>query len=226
MRVTDSCQPLRVDCLAFPETLAAELRPLAAAAAANLDLQQHLSALILCPDDLPGQDEAWFHLSPAPAGADILPELFFYCHGAVFGKPEPARSTVIPPPESWDGWHTAAPTDLLANDAFSPQRSEVFLHHNLLLARDVMSSEVVPATIPTALSEAFQAIWAVTVDGRLSRRGLPGYTLAERRGVFSRLFSTAGVLLPDHWQLFQSLWDGASAGQRDVLDLVRRLPRL
>ena len=35
-------------------------------------------------------------------------------------------------------------------------------------------------------AEAFTACWAVTVDGRLARAGLPGFDLPERRRRFSR----------------------------------------
>ena len=54
--------------------------------------------------------------------------------------------------------------------------------------------------------------------------GQAGYPLTERRGHFSRLFSTVGVLLPDHWQIFQSLWDGGLPGWREVLAVTDRLP--
>jgi hypothetical protein len=66
----------------------------------------------------------------------------------------------------------------------------------------------------------------VTVDGRLQRAGLPGYDQALRRRRFSRLFSSTGVLLPGHWQIFESLWAGALGGQAEVLEATRRLPRL
>ena len=65
-----------------------------------------------------------------------------------------------------------------------------------------------------------------TVDGRLERSALPGYDQARRRGRFSRLFSSAGILMPGHWQIFQSLWDGGLAGAGEVLAAVRQLPRL
>jgi hypothetical protein len=100
------------------------------------------------------------------------------------------------------------------------------LHHQLLWAGDVLRGELRATDVPTSLVEGFAAAWAVTVDGRLARLDLPGYGLVDRRGRFSRLFSTAGVLMPDHWASFQELWDGLVARPRDVVGLVRRLPRL
>lgn len=32
--------------------------------------------------------------------------------------------------------------------------------------------------------------------------------------------------MPHHWQIFQALWDGALDTQKDVLAVVRQLPRL
>ena len=48
----------------------------------------------------------------------------------------------------------------------------------------------------------------------------------QRRAQFSRLFSSATVLMPHHWQIFQSLWEGGLEGQREVLAAVRQLPQL
>jgi hypothetical protein len=32
--------------------------------------------------------------------------------------------------------------------------------------------------------------------------------------------------MPEHWTIFQEIWDGVAPGQRDVARLARRLPRL
>jgi hypothetical protein len=95
-----------------------------------------------------------------------------------------------------------------------------------LTARDLTRGEVVGRNLPATLAEAFSEAWAVGVDGRLVRRGLPGFPLAERRASFARVFSPGGILLPDHWQVFQSLWDGAISNQKDVVGVLKWLPRL
>ena len=95
-----------------------------------------------------------------------------------------------------------------------------------MLAQDLVRDSVSLSSIPVGQIEAFEAAWEVGVDGRLARAGLPGFSLAERRGIFSSLFSSAGVLMPDHWQIFQSLWDGGLTSGRDVLAVIRQLPRL
>ena len=212
-----------VGCRQLPAALAERVVPLLEAAVINLDLQRDLAAVSVCGDDLPGQDDVWLQVTPSDVGERGL---VVYCHPAVFLERAPANSTLLPPPESWDRWETAVPEEDFAAESFSIGRTDDFLHHSLLLARDLLRGDLVTELIPAALGEAFQAAWSVGLDGRLQRAHLPGYDLAERRGRFSRLFSTAGVLLPDHWQLFQALWDGAVSGQSATLDLVRRLPRL
>jgi len=109
---------------------------------------------------------------------------------------------------------------------FSLERTDFFLNHHFLTVADLCGDSLTGDEIPVHLAEAFDAAWAVSVDGRLERLHLPGYPMAERRGHFSRLFSSAGILLPEHWHIFQSLWDGAVAGQTAILGVTRLLPRL
>lgn len=205
--------------------LAADLVPLAQAAGRALDLGEDFSGIRIYGDDLPGDGDAWYRLE-AGAGPDDLPVLGLFCHGNCFDPSARPRDAVQPIPEVWEQSPAPREVSVGAAEGFSPDRAAVYLHHHLLTARDVVRGEVTGRNLPAALAEAFAEAWAVHVDGRLARHGLPGYPLDERRGRFARIFSLAGILLPDHWQVFQSLWDGALPSQRDVLEVVRRLPGL
>jgi hypothetical protein len=214
---------LAVDCVGLDRSLAETLAPLAESAGLALGLTADFSGLRIYGDDLPGDDTAWFGLEPGPAG---LPVLDLFCHASSFLAEVRPRDAVRPRPQVWEQF--PAPVDEACGlpPTFSAERAAVFLHHQLLTARDVVRGEVVGRNLPAAVAEAFAEAWAVHVDGRLARRGLPGYPLAERRGRFARIFSLAGILLPDHWQVFQALWEGALADQQDVLAVVKRLPGL
>ena len=138
----------------------------------------------------------------------------------------PLKSTVYPPQEIWKQVPAPVAEPFLDPAEFSPERTDVFLHHHLLTVADLWGGKVAVHDVPDHLAEAFGAAWAVAVDGRLNRLQLPGYPMPERRSRFSRLFSVAGILLPDHWQIFQALWDGGLVDQRAILGVARQLPRL
>jgi len=216
---------LQVTCMGMAADLAASLTPQAEAAGKALDLVHDVSGIQICGDDLPGQDSAWYRLQPG-AALDDLPVLVLFCHGTCFGRGEWRNDSINPPPAVWELSPPPAGEPGDAGTVFSAERSSIFLYHHLLTARDLVRRAVVGRDLPVGLIEAFSEAWAVYVDGRLARWGLPGYPLAERRGRFAEVFSPAGILLPDHWQVFQSLWDGALPNQKDILDVVKRLPGL
>jgi len=201
------------------------LAPLAEAAAKALDMVRDISGILICGDDMSGDGEPWYRLQPG-SGEDELPVLVLFCHGGSFGRQDQVGDSLNPPPAVWE----LSPAPELDPEEeemeFSAERSAIFLHHHLLTARDLVRGDVVGRNLPAGLTEAFTESWAVCVDGRLARKGLPGFPLAERRGRFAKVFSPAGILLPDHWQVFESLWDGALSGQQEVLDVVKRLPGL
>jgi len=203
--------------------LAESIAPQLRLAVAALDLGSLLTGVTVCADDLPGSDDAWLRFSRR--GGDLL-RLLLYCRAESFCQMTPDSAATFPPREVWE--QAAAPSDQipLGSEDFSRERSDAFLHHHLLLGRDLLRGELEPASVPVGQLEAFSASWATVVDGRLGRAGLPGYSLTERRARFSRLFSAAGVLMPDHWQIFQALWDGALSTQKDVVGVLRQLPRL
>lgn len=194
-------------------------------ALATLDLETAFGTIRISADDLPGDDDAWYGMRPAASGAPA-PSLTITCHRDVFCRRRPLETTVSPPPAVWDQV-AAPPADAVLDPTeISAARIAAFLYHHLLTISDMRREDLVGAAVPKHLVEAFAAAWAVGVDGRLERRRLPGYPMAERRGRFSRLFSSAGILMPEHWQIFQSLWDGALTGQKDILGVARQLPRL
>lgn len=217
--------PLQVSVTSLAENLAAALTPLIVSAGQSLDLDRDVSGIRISADDLPGGGGVWYHLQPGPR-PDGLPVLVLYCGGECFGPRKRASDSVVPPREIWEQFPVPGPGGEGVPAEFSAERSDIFLHHQLLTARDLARGEVVGRNIPAGLAEAFAEAWAVGVDGRLARMGLPGYPLAERRAGFARVFSPAGILLPDHWQVFQSLWDGAISDQKDVLGVLKWLPGL
>ncbi len=201
------------------------IQPRVAAALADLQLGELFGTVCLCADDLSGDDNAWYRIIPGRADRPG-PFLEITCHIEAFCEHRPLKTTTYPPQAVWEQME-APRTESLPNEGdFSQERTDFFLNHHLLTISDLGSDRLAAEEIPPHLAEAFGAAWAVTVDGRLERRHLSGYPMAERRGRFSRLFSSAGILLPEHWQIFQSLWDGAVEGQTAVLGVTRLLPRL
>jgi hypothetical protein len=217
--------PLPVSCTGLPEALATSLLPLAESAGRDLELGHDFSALAICADALPGDEGAWYRLQPA-ASPDQLPVLCLFCHKDCFGPGQRGRESVMPAREIWEQSPAPAAGSADPEGNFDQARSESFLYHHLLTARDLVRGVVNRRNLPAGLAEAFSEAWAVCVDGRLARMSLPGYPLAERRARFARVFSPAGILIPDHWQVFQSLWDGALADQKEVLAVLKWLPGL
>ncbi|MFH2052399.1 MAG: hypothetical protein ABIK96_08025 [bacterium] len=209
--------------LGFDPALADLVSPFVSEALAGLDLEDDLARLTLGGDDLPGDDAAWCRLGRlgrTGVGVEI------FCSPQVFLRLRSATSTVFPGTPVWEH-RPAPPADEVFSPAdFSESRTRAFLHHHLLVARDLLRGELDPEVVPPAFGEAFTSAWDVVVDGRLERAGLPGYALTDRRGAFSRLFSAAGVLMPDHWGVFHSLWEGGLTTQGEVTEAIRFLPRL
>ncbi len=212
-----------LSCQGGPSALDSLLEDILGQAASDLDLAQDFSGVIITADDFQGDGAAWFNFGPGLA-SDTRPILQLFCHHANFCRPGRQTRTILPEREIWE--QTWSPTDEATFEPreFSATRSGQFLNHNLLTARDIVRGDLARAGIGADRVEAFSALWAVTVDGRLERDGLQGYDLTTRRGLFSRHFSTAGILLPDHWQIYQALWDGGLAGWREVLAVTDRMP--
>jgi hypothetical protein len=225
----------QVSCVGLDQALGDLVADRARAALAALAMGDDLARLVICADDLAAGgplaagpavtgDEAWYGRVAGDTGPGRA--LTLYCPPAVFLAARAEGEPPGPPAAVWErtGGRAEAPPPTAAD--FARGRSDVFLHHHLLTVRDLLRRDLAPRLVPGSLAEAFTAAWAITVDGRLERAGLPGHPLDERRRRFSRLFSQAGILMPVHWQVFQELWDGPAPAQREVLRQVRRLPRL
>jgi len=217
-------QPPPCHCIACGRELEALLLPRIATAVRDVDLATDIAAVTVCCDDLPGGDDGWLRLDP-PRPPASLPSLTIFCAPRVFVERHPG-GPVSPAPPVWEPAPAPRSEEVFDPDRFSPGETNAFLHHQLAFAADLLHGRLLPDLVPVAQAEALAAAWDVVIDGRLQRLGLPGYDQARRRARFSRLFSSAGVLLPGHWQIFQSLWDGGLVTQADVLGAVRHLPRL
>ena len=213
---------LMFTCRACPTDLAEVLLPMLGTAARNLELEDSLEEIVLCVDDLQDDDAGWLRMDPGSGSK--RPRLTLYCGRTALTAPTPGG---VPAGEETYVWDLSVPeageVDVASLDAATAM---AFLHHQLLLARDLLRCILSPAEVPAGLAETFAAAWDVSLDGRLAREGLPGYALEVRRARFSCLFSSASVLMPHHWQIFQSLWEGGLAVQTDVMAAIRQLPRL
>ena len=158
---------------------------------ANLELSRYFARIHLWADESPAEESPWFSFAPVQGEDGDRRELTLFCSSRSFA---PVRN--LQGPESAAGrcgklmkgaW---LPDNELHRD-FDLDQGAKFLHHNLLLARDLVSGEGQLDRVPRELVEGYQAAWEVVIDGRLARLSLPGYSLAERRARFSRLFSSA-----------------------------------
>lgn len=217
---------MRVDWLPGDHPLAPALRPLAETAAARLGLGRYLASLTLWLDDLTADERIWVTAvpaaDPAPGG---LSGLALWFHPDHFLRD---RAAGVDDGRGLQAWELRAGTVAAACDPadFSSRKAERILYHQFLMVRDLRDGTVAPAAVPAERAEAFQEAWAVTLDGRLKRAILPGYSLAERRRRFFRVFSAGGVLLPQHWQIFHALWEWEAPEQARLLEMLARLPSL
>ncbi len=198
--------------------LAELLLPVAATAVDRLDLEPRLGRLELIPDAMSADDRCWLRLN-----GDAL-TLWFHPDQVLCDRP--GHGTARPEPRDWEMAPAPRREADLPVDDFSSPNAHRFLYQQLLLIRDVLTGDLHPEQVPPSLLEAFQEAWLVTVDGRLQREGLPHLSAAERRMRFLRLFSPAGVLTPNHWAIFNDLWEGSLVDEAAVLSRVRLLPPL
>ena len=203
--------------------LAELLRPVARSAVERLDLADRLDQLSLVPDAMTADDRGWLRLVRS---ADGRHSLTLWFHPDQIQQDRPGHGAARPASLDW----TLAPAprleEPLAVEEFSLPNAQRFLFQQLLLVQDILDERLHTDAIPPSLVEAFQEAWLVTVDGRLQREGLPHLSAGERRMRFLRLFSPAGVLTPNHWSIFNKLWEGAVAEESAVLAKVRLLPPL
>ncbi len=215
----------RVRVAGVADPLAGSIAEAAGRALAAVGRNLPIPRVMICVDDLAGIEEIpWYgNLDPEEPDREAL---VLYCSLDVFLEPLPRSETLVGGMEIWEQAPLPKVEGVDLQTRFSVPAADRFLHHHFVFADDWFNGAVDAARIPRAAQAAFQAAWSVTVDGRLARLGLPGYPLVSRRGMFSRLFAGSGILLPDHWRIFRSLWDGDISTQDEVLEAVQRLPRL
>jgi hypothetical protein len=218
---------MEVVCLPPASPLGSVLAEAAGTAGRRLGLPAYLSRLELCLDDLAADERIWLTFGRAGGGAERAAgrRVTLYLHPAHLLKDRPPV-TLLPGAvwEMHEGEAGETVGDPIAE--LSRPKLERFLYHQLLALRDLCDGTVGPAALPRPLTHAFQEVWAVTVDGRLRRERLPGFSAAERRRRFSRVFGRGGVLLPEHWAVFHVLWELEPVVQERLLELLRRLPPL
>ncbi len=196
------------------------------AVTANLELSRYFARIHLWADESPAEESPWFSFAPVQGEDGDRRELTLFCSSRSFAPVRSLQGPEAAARQVWEAREGAWLPDNGQHRDFDLDQGAKFLHHNLLLARDLVSGEGQLDRVPRELVEGYQAAWEVVIDGRLARLSLPGYSLAERRARFSRLFSSAGVLLPDHWQVFQSLWEGGLSTGGEVRAVLRQLPQL
>lgn len=229
---------MRIDWLPAEHPLAPTLHDLAEDAARRLELARHLEGLTLCLDDLAEDERVWISFAAPPRDRNALPAAAghgqaaprphrcatIYCHPGDFCKDRALTASPLAAAMPWQ--LGAAPPQLMETAAdVSARKAERFFYHQFLLLRDLCDGTVTPGAVPPELAEAFQEAWSVTLDGRLRRALLPGYSQAERRRRFFRVFSAGGILLPQHWQIFHMLWEWERLEQDRLQEILRRLPQ-
>ncbi|MBC8425569.1 hypothetical protein H8E07_15755 [bacterium] len=194
------------------------LLPLMRSVAAHHELDTMLPEITLVIDDLAADERSWLSLRD---GAGLT----LYCHEDLFLRDSAASLAMRPPSLPWE---LGEKRDALPESSalFSTRKTERYLHHQFLAVRDLLAGVVRPGDVSGGLAEAYQEAWAVTVDGRLRRGALPGHPVAERRRRFFRTFSATGMLLPQHWDIFHTLWDCNHPNHEQLLELAAALPGL
>lgn len=198
----------------FPR--AAEIIQLTAEVAVQLPLDALARRITLAFDAPEFEGSGYWHLEHQAAGG---------LHATLYGGP---FDVLTPEPRS-PSRDAGSAVDRLGE--IPPQHVdrmllERWIHRNLLQLDDALRGRVEPGAVPKDRAVGFQACWDVWTDGRLRSWRRPGVSLAERRRAFFRTFSTGGLLLPRHWDVFHRLWEGGYAGHRGLLDAVERLPRV
>jgi hypothetical protein len=194
------------------------LLPLVRTAAAQHELSHWLAGVTLAVDDVAADERSWLSIR----GRETLS---LYCHEDLFLRDSAASLTMGPASLPWELGERRDP-EREASARFSARKAERYLHHQFLAVKDILTGVVRPGEVPRRLAESYQEAWAVTVDGRLRRAAMPGHPVAERRRRFFRTFSATGMLLPQHWDIFHTLWDCNKPTHELLLELSDALPGL
>jgi len=218
---------VQILCLPAEHDLCQPLLELATNAVTRLHLDAQLARLVFCLDDITHDDWVWFNFGlSAAAPQQPRRTLTIYLHPDHLLRDRPAPTPLLLSHHIWE--KRLEPEELPPEQderLFRP-KVERFLYHQLLAVSDLCYGRLDPGNIPADLAEAVQELWAISIDGRLRQQRLPGYSAAERRLRFSRVFARGGILLPVYWDLFHQLWEEAELDQALLVKLARRLPRL
>ena len=194
------------------------LIPLVRAVSAQHELTLRLTEINLIVDDVAADERSWLGLRDRSV-------LNLYCHEDLFLRDSAASLTMGPASLPWElGERRDPERETLA--PFSVRKTERYLHHQFLAVKDILTGVIRPEAVPRRLAESYQEAWAVTVDGRLRRAAMPGHPVAERRRRFFRTFSATGMLLPQHWDIFHTLWECNHPTHELLLELAETLPGL
>ena len=204
---------LRVEPVDFPAVPL--LRHAALTAVAHLGLQQRLECLELVLDAPEFEASAFWSIEVEGDGP---------VHAALYGSP---RDVLRPGAWNEDPGLTLDLTRLasLGEERVDRMRVDRWLHRNLLQLDDLLSGRMLPAAVPPRRAAGLQAVWDVWTDGRLRALQFPGFTQAERRRIFFRVFAQHGLLLPRHWDVFHRLWNDEFADQQGLLNALDALPQ-
>jgi len=194
------------------------LIPLVRAASTHHELSQWLTEITLVVDDVAADERSWLSVRDRTL-------LNLYCHEDLFLRDSSASLAMRPASLPWELGERRDP-ESATPAAFSSRKAERYLHHQFLAVKDILSGVVRPDEVPQRLAESYQEAWAVTVDGRLRRAAMPGHPVAERRRRFFRTFSATGMLLPQHWDIFHTLWDCNKPSHELLVELAEALPGL
>ncbi len=186
---------------------AERILPLARQALERLGWAEIPGRLVLAVDALAPDERIWLQLAPR--------EVVLHVHEGHFGH-LPGGDTPLP----WE----MPPVAEAVEASWDPATAAVFLHRQLLAARDLRDGVLRPAEVPARLAPAVQEAWAVTIDGRLARHDWPSWSLAERRRLFARRFAVGGELLPRHWETFRRLWDWDEPDHEGLVRAASGLP--
>ncbi len=95
--------------------------------------------------------------------------------------------------------------------------------HEFLHLRDDRDAGVDLSGHPEEDREGLNELWNVWIDGRLSRRGLPAMSRAERRRIYRRTLGTLPCFASRGERVFQVLWAADHLGPRELCACLREL---
>ena len=219
---------MRIDVLPDSFPFASRLRDVAEQAAERLGLEAWLDRVTVVVDDIAHDERVWVGPDAAAADEDGRGRAMrIWCHAGHFIRDRGAALAILPGDFPWeirDPFAAAEGSDESLPPAFVPAKAERFVYHQFLMLRDLRDGTLAPAEVPAGMSWSFLECWAVVIDGRLRRDGLPGYPVADRRRRFYRTFARGGLVLPQHWQIFRELWDEEDWTQERLLAALASLP--